>query len=281
MKRTSWYSIYKVFGVSRMGVPQERSAAVSRSWKDKFLRSLRRRGLVGTVKYGAALIAYRIRGRFPSSWAGYLEWWFDRRFAVDTRGEVYLPELRTDPKYEHALHYGTCACFFVRRALKFLPVDHRDFTFVDFGCGKGKALLIASDWPFREIIGVELSPALVGVAERNIATYRGKKKGCRSFRLVCADARDYEIPPGSAVLYFFDPFREPVLRAVIERVGRSVAQCPREVFIIYKHAVHRTMMDALPFLSLVRESPWYVIYRVVPSVAGPSEAGGQARTGSG
>src|SRR5690242_5062036 len=35
-----------------------------------------------------------------------------------------------------------------------------DFTFIDLGSGKGRTLLMASDYPFRAIIGVELLPAL-------------------------------------------------------------------------------------------------------------------------
>lgn len=279
MKRTSWYSIYRVSGVSRMGVPQERSAAAGRSWKEKFLRSLHCRGLAGTVKWGAVVIAYRIRNRFPGSWDDCAEWRFDRKFAVDTRGTLHVPE--AGAVCQQAPPYVASSQFFFRRMMRLLPGDHCEFTFVDIGCGKGKALLLASEWPFRRIVGVEISPALLAIAERNIATYRNKKRQCCNFQLVLADARAYEIPPGDAVLYFFHPFSGPVARTVFENIGRSVAQCPREVFIIYNHPVHRTMMDTLPFLTLVRALPWYVIYRVVPSVAGPSEAGGQARTGAG
>jgi SAM-dependent methyltransferase len=244
----------------------ERSSCLIKSWTAIFLRSLQRRGFAGTVKYGTALIAYSIRSHFPSSWDDYVERHFDRKFAVDTAGTVYLPELRTDPRYRDARFYGTCSCFFIRRALKSLPVDHREFTFVDMGCGKGKAMLVASDWPFRQIIGVEISSILLEVAERNIATYRGRKKGCRDFRLLCMDARAYEIPPGNLVLYFFNPFEEPLMREVLENVARSVAQCPREVFVIYKYPMLRPMMESLPFLSLVRESPWYRIYKVLPRI---------------
>jgi len=262
----------------------ERRSTVKNSWTGKLVRSLETRGLVETAKLAASSIAFRIRLWLPDWWDNYVQWRFDRKYGVETRGEVRLPELHADPRYQHALHYGTCSRFSIRRMLKSLPIEHREFTFVDMGCGKGKALLVASEWPFRQIIGVELSPALLGVAERNVATYRGKKKGCRSFRLICADARDYEIPLGNALLYFFNPFREPLLSAVIENVGRSVAQSPREVYVIYKYPQFRAMMDALPFLRLVRESAWYRIYRVVPERTGiwgcPNRADSEGGTGT-
>ena len=244
--------------------PEQPSGSI-RSWTGKFRRSLQRRGFAGTVKYGTALIAYSIYSHFPDSWNDYAERHFDRKFGVDTAGAVYLPELRSDPKYQHALHYATRSSFSIRRALNMLHVNCRDFTFVDLGCGKGKVLLVASDLDFRQIIGIELSPALLETAERNIATYQSKKRRCRDFRLLCMDARDYEMPSGNLVLYLFNPFEEPVMRRVLENVHQSVAQCWREVFIIFYYPVQRVLADSLPFLSVVRESPWYRIYKVVPS----------------
>src|SRR6476646_1262783 len=46
-----------------------------------------------------------------------------------------------------------------------------DFTFIDLGCGKGRVLLMASDYPFQKIVGVEFMPDLVGAAQKNIAGY--------------------------------------------------------------------------------------------------------------
>ena len=48
-----------------------------------------------------------------------------------------------------------------QKALKLLDVDHSLYSFVDIGCGKGRALLIASRWPFHQIIGVEFCQNLV------------------------------------------------------------------------------------------------------------------------
>src|SRR5712691_7133679 len=41
-----------------------------------------------------------------------------------------------------------------------IKIDFRNFTFIDLGSGKGRVLLLASDYPFRQIVGVELLPAL-------------------------------------------------------------------------------------------------------------------------
>ena len=46
--------------------------------------------------------------------------------------------------------------------------DFHDFVFVDLGSGKGRTLLMASDYPFRRIVGVELLPALHQAAQENL-----------------------------------------------------------------------------------------------------------------
>src|SRR6266496_57342 len=69
-------------------------------------------------------------------------------------------------------------------ALQQCPADNqttlnfRDFTFLDLGSGKGRTLLMASDYPFRRVVGVELLPALHGIAVRNLAQYKSESQKC-------------------------------------------------------------------------------------------------------
>jgi SAM-dependent methyltransferase len=54
-------------------------------------------------------------------------------------------------------------------ALAALPIKHEEFTFVDIGCGKGRALFIAAEFPFRRIVGAELAVELAQIARANVA----------------------------------------------------------------------------------------------------------------
>jgi len=58
----------------------------------------------------------------------------------------------------------------------FLPHDVSSHSFVDYGSGKGRVLLVASDYAFKKIVGVEFSKVLNDVAVANIATYRSSKQ---------------------------------------------------------------------------------------------------------
>ena len=75
--------------------------------------------------------------------------------------------------------------------LSALPIDYRDFTFIDIGSGKGRTLLMASDYPFRRIIGVELLPELHRIAQENVRKYKNENQ--KSFAIVsqCVDAREF------------------------------------------------------------------------------------------
>jgi hypothetical protein len=82
----------------------------------------------------------------------------------------------------------------------------QDFTFIDPGCGKGRVLLIASDYPFHGIIGVEFMPDLYRTAQKNIAGYSSDEQQCRQIEAICMDARDFQFPSGPLVVYLFNPF---------------------------------------------------------------------------
>ncbi len=101
---------------------------------------------------------------------------FDREYNVDTTGLVWGESLDSaDPastaKYWATGYYGIAPSAF-NAALDRLALDWARFTFVDIGCGKGRALLLATRHPFRSFLGVELSPDLAAVAQRNLAAFR-------------------------------------------------------------------------------------------------------------
>jgi SAM-dependent methyltransferase len=86
---------------------------------------------------------------------------FDERFGVDTSGLIYeLASGHQNDAYNNGYFAVAPSVFHsVMQAVRDrLALDYRRFSFVDVGSGKGRALLLASDYPFREIIGVELSP---------------------------------------------------------------------------------------------------------------------------
>src|SRR5262249_30052019 len=95
-----------------------------------------------------------------------------------------------------------------------LPPDLHEFTFVDLGSGKGRTLLMASEYSLRRIIGVEVLPELHCAALENTNAYNSSTQQCRRIESICADATAFPLPEDPLILYFFNPLPESGLDRV-------------------------------------------------------------------
>ena len=126
-----------------------------------------------------------------------------------------------------------------REMMARLPIAFDTFTFVDIGSGKGRTLLMASEYPFRRIVGVEILPALHLAAQENLASYKSESQKCFAFEAVCGDAADFPFPAEPLVLYLFNPFPESGLRRMLDNLDRSLDAHPRAVYLVY----HNPLLD--------------------------------------
>jgi 16S rRNA G966 N2-methylase RsmD len=169
---------------------------------------------------------------------------FDYRHRTDTSGIIPVNELNVSgANIRHATRYEPTPANVFRRAIESLPIDHRQFVFIDCGSGKGRVLLLASHYPFSQIIGVEFSERLYRVATNNVAKYRSRKKRCFDIRVICADAAQYEFPRANLVLFLWNPFDETVLAQVLHNLEKVAAH--KDVYLIYCEADHSSAVDAM------------------------------------
>jgi SAM-dependent methyltransferase len=112
-------------------------------------------------------------------------------------------------------------------------LDFRDFTFIDLGSGKGRTLLMASDYPFRRIVGVELLPALHRIAVENLGQYKNAAQKCFALEAICADANEFAFPDEPLVVYLFNPLPESGMRRVCANLEQSLSRRPRAVYVLY------------------------------------------------
>ena len=229
-------------------------------WIGRANRSLRKRGFLGAVRASATMVKSIVRVRLLWPYLHRLDKIFDWRFSVDTAGTLILPELQTDPGFQDSYGYGPIARYRFFCLLRQLHVDHSKFVFIDIGCGKGKALLLAARLPFKRIIGVEHSSKLVEAAEENLRTYRGSRR-CSTFDLACVDAGEYPIPPEAAVFFFYNPFNENLMRKVLENIWRSLREVPRDAYLIYVEPDCKSLLAESGFLTPVKQTSWYSIYK--------------------
>jgi SAM-dependent methyltransferase len=164
----------------------------------------------------------------------------------------------------HSLYQATEESSF-REMMQALPIDFRQFTFIDLGSGKGRTLLMASPYPFQQIIGVELLPALNHIAEENIRAYRSDSQQCFAIRSMCVNARDFAFPNEPIVLYLFNPFPVSTLEHVIANLEKSVRETPRSVFVIYHNPLLEVVLANCPVLTKLSAMRDCVIYEYRPA----------------
>jgi SAM-dependent methyltransferase len=138
--------------------------------------------------------------------------------------------------------------------------DFPNFTFIDLGSGKGRTLLMASDYPFRRIIGVELLPALHQIAQENLSKYHNDKQKCFSIESICADATEFSFPAEHTVLFLFNPFPEAGLQRVIANLERSLQSNPRAVFVLYHNPLLAHVLDESATINIVAGTHQYSLY---------------------
>lgn len=175
---------------------------------------------------------------------------FDRRRSVKTSDYILANDLDVmREKARHSSEYEPSPENSVRFILNHLTLDFTGFTFVDLGSGMGRVLLIASDYPFSQVIGVEFSPSLHEIACSNIARYQGKSRRCFNTVSICGQAEQFEIPAVPCVIYLFDPFRKEILEKVVANLERSYRSHPRAIVVVYYAPVHREVFDHAAFLE--------------------------------
>jgi SAM-dependent methyltransferase len=169
---------------------------------------------------------------------------FDRQFGVETSGLIFAEDLPSGKQKDlyNAGYFGVPPSAF-RQVLDRLDLEFEQYTFIDLGSGKGRALLLASEYPFRAVAGVELSPKLHEIAVANIAGYRGSGQRCRDVRSIEGDATEFQFPAGPLLVYLWNPFEAPVLTSVLANLEAALGREPRPVYIVYIQPDHEAVLD--------------------------------------
>jgi hypothetical protein len=173
-----------------------------------------------------------------------LAWWitrarwtmFDVLHGVDT-GVGVADTVVADPPGN--LPYAPTPWTVLPRVLRLASLPVQGCSFVDIGCGKGKVLLSALQYPFTHIRGVDFSSPLCRVAERNLATARLLRRRCDDVRVVNADATEYVIPDGPGILFFANPFTDDIMAKVLGNIMTSYRVSPRPLYLIFYGASSR------------------------------------------
>jgi len=179
---------------------------------------------------------------------------FDLEFGVRTSGLIAGRNLKCGSRADrhNTAYFGVAPSVFHemialwRRSKPAGTIDQ--FTFVDVGAGMGRAVLLASEFPFRSVIGVELNPRLARIARKNVAHWKAAGLARAPVRVVCRDAVEFKIPPGPCVVFMFNPFGGPIMRRLLKTWSQTIARREDQLDILYVNNEQETVLRRQPGL---------------------------------
>jgi predicted RNA methylase len=176
------------------------------------------------------------------------EVWHEWRLGIKSCGYVSLFKLGIDN--QSCKDYVPIEYLSFHKVMKKLEINSGKDVFLDYGSGMGRAVISAATYPFRKVIGVELSAQLNVLAEENIRRAHTKLK-CKNVQVITADAASY-LPPDEVTIFFlFNPFDGEILARVFDNIRTSLENAPRHIRVVYQPPAgqHQTMLDNCNWLK--------------------------------
>jgi acyl carrier protein len=173
---------------------------------------------------------------------------FDQIYGVDTSGFFPTELLQTKDVTSDLINfYVGSQPSITRGSLSTLP-DIKVYTFVDLGCGKGRVVIIGSEFPFQDIVGIELSPKLARIAQSNVIKIHRQFPGRPSIRIIAGNALDNLLTNGKIVFYLYHPFGRELMSQLVHKIESALLSTLEHVFIVYHNPVWGSLLDASPAL---------------------------------
>lgn len=182
--------------------------------------------------------------------------WFDWRLGVDTSGDPAVrPRNDVIGAQSDGNAYLPARAKNIRSTLRLLPIgDPAQYTFIDMGSGKGRAVFLAAELPFRKVLGVEHSAALHEAAVANLRRLRRSARTRERVELVLDDAANYEFPGGNLVLYMFNPFGPDIMSKMLNNLERAMREEKRHVAVLLLWPELPEMLASVPGMQRVHHS---------------------------
>lgn len=170
--------------------------------------------------------------------------YWDSKLGINTRG---ISPSAASTQFDDNVECNPTGYRLLRKVLNRLPLDRVESeVLVDYGCGKGRAVCVFAQMPFKKVIGVEVSPVWAAHSRENVDRLRGRK--AKQIEIVIEDAVNFD-PCEGTIFYFFNPFGERTFKNVLDRIYDSVQRNPRDISIVYFNAVCQETLDGESWLQ--------------------------------
>jgi len=125
----------------------------------------------------------------------------------------------------------------VTNALLYLKKNYqlKHYNFLDIGCGKGKTMILASKYSFKQITGYEINKDVFSVLKKNI-----NQKKFRNFKVYNKSIKISEIENNS-VIYFYNPFNEELSKRLFDEI--SINTLLEDIILIYVNPIYSFALE--------------------------------------
>ena len=232
---------------------QEHPPAAGNPFVSAAVRGYREGGLRGALGHAVfALIApHALRRRHVAGMRYDLECNVQTNEILDYPDDMVVKGSLAEGEFYEAAPIEVFRC-----ALPRLNVDLSEFVFIDLGSGKGRAVLLASEFPFKRAIGVEFAEDIHSLAVRNFARFKSDRQKCYTLESHCADAGEYSYPDDKLVVFIFNAFKKSLLKRVLDNLEASYRKNPRKIFLVFLHPSKRNeVMSVLATLQDLKSRP--------------------------
>lgn len=193
----------------------------------RFVSSIQRRGVASTLAaaWGSAVLYLKECG----------DRYFDLVNGTETSRVVEAVDLVvTSVHKEHGFRYHATGARPFRRLMRTLCIPPGE-VFLDIGSGKGRVLILALDFGFKKLVGVDYAAELCEIARQNLSAVRRRGGFTTPVEIHCCDAAEYDFNDDETVIYMYNPFDAVVLAKVMGRLCASLQRAPRKIWLIYLH----------------------------------------------
>jgi len=197
----------------------------------EFLNSLKENGVLSTLKKIGQRIDYKIKG-------------------LDFSTQNIYELTRTGEHKEHGTALVSSSKDFLTKLINDLEDSIekplKKSVFIDYGSGKGSAIIHARGLGFHSSIGVEFAKELHEIAQKNIQKL--KLDNVDSFY---ADATEYLPPVDVSVIYLFNPFDEVVMKKLIANIVEQKKNFKNDVYLIYGNASSDILKNSFELIKKI------------------------------
>lgn len=202
-----------------------------------------------------------------NSWYHWVNSQLDRKYDIDTQGiiddlDVLAP---TSITAQNANGYEGIQIPVFRRILKNLSVNPTEYTFIDFGSGKGRACIMAAEWGFAHVIGVEFSPILHAIAQQNIEKFQARQYRKTCIQSSLEDATTFRMPDANLVCFLYNPFDSVIINQVIRNLINAKKMYGKKILVAYRNPVHAEIFDKNPAFLLFEKNRDFRLYQIASS----------------